>query len=263
MVAPKAEKSSAQNSAYSLAHAQRCFATIYRRKMAVWGSSLKRLKVDSAAMTTNQDMRLILVGPPGAGKGTQAKRLTTSLNVPHVSSGDMLREARAEGTELGKKAGALMDKGELVPDDLVISMVIERIGKEDCNKGFMLDGFPRTRPQAEALDVALSAAKVQLNAVVLIEAADEVIERRITGRRTDPKSGRIYHVEFDPPPEGIEVTQRSDDTAEAVKARLQKYHRDTAPIIPYYEDKGLLKRVDGLKTPDEVTASMLSVLGAN
>lgn len=213
-------------------------------------------------MTEAQAKRLILVGPPGAGKGTQAKRLIDRLRVPHISSGDMLREARAKGTELGKRAGELMDKGELVPDEVVIAMVVERISEPDAETGFMLDGFPRTRAQAEALDVALTGAGVRLDAVVLIEADDAVIERRITGRRADPKTGRIYHVDFDPPPPGVEVTQRSDDTSEAVRKRLDKYHRETAPIIPYYESRGLLRRVDGLAAPDEVTKRMLEVLGA-
>jgi adenylate kinase len=205
--------------------------------------------------------RLILVGPPGAGKGTQAKRLLDRLQIPHISTGDMLREARAAGTEHGKKAGELMDRGELVPDGLVIAMVMERIAKDDCRAGFMLDGFPRTRPQAEALDAALVAQGVALDGVILIDVPDEVIERRITGRRADPATGRIYHVEFDPPPAGIEVQQRSDDTAEAVKARLGKYHRDTAPIVPFYAERGLLKRVDGLASPDVVTGRMLEALG--
>lgn len=211
-------------------------------------------------MTEGQAKRLILVGPPGAGKGTQAKRLIDQLRVPHISSGDMLREARAKGTELGKKAGELMDRGELVPDEVVIAMVVERISEPDAQSGFMLDGFPRTRPQAEALDLALEKAGVKLDAVVLIEADDAVIERRITGRRADAKTGRIYHVDFDPPPPGVEVTQRSDDTSEAVQKRLVKYHRETAPIIPYYESRGLLRKVDGLATPDEVTRRMLDAL---
>ncbi len=213
-------------------------------------------------MTSAQAKRLILVGPPGAGKGTQAKRLLDQLRVPHISTGDMLREARAKGTELGKKAGELMDRGELVPDEVVIAMVVERISEPDAKTGFMLDGFPRTRPQAEALDTALEKAGLALDAVVLIKADDAVIERRITGRRADAKTGRIYHVEFDPPPPGVEVTHRSDDTAEAVRKRLDKYHRETAPIIPYYRSRGLLREVDGLAAPDEVSARLLEVLGA-
>lgn len=208
-------------------------------------------------------MRLILVGPPGAGKGTQAKRLVSQLNIPHVSSGDMFRANIKNGTELGKQVQEIMSKGGLVPDDVTIKMVISRIKEEDCKGGFMLDGFPRTRPQAEALDAALKADELSLDAIVLIKAADEVIIERITGRRTDPKTGEIYHIKFNPPPEGVEVTQRDDDTEEAVVARLQKYHDETAPIIPYYESKGLLKSVDGLQTPDQVTADVLSVLGVS
>lgn len=212
-------------------------------------------------MSNNPDLRLILVGPPGAGKGTQAKRLVDTLRIPHISTGDMLRAAREAGTELGKKAGALMDKGELVPDDVVIGLVMERIAAPDAAHGFMLDGFPRTRPQAEALDTALGNAGVKLDAVVLIEVADEKIERRITGRRSDPKTGKIYHVEFDPPPAGVEVEQRKDDTAEAVRARLDKYHASTAPIVPFFESQGILRRVDGDQAPDAVTKDVLRALG--
>ncbi len=206
-------------------------------------------------------MRLILVGPPGAGKGTQAMRLVDRLRVPHISTGDMLREARAAGTELGQKAGALMDQGQLVPDDVVIGLVDERIAQPDAAGGFMLDGFPRTRPQAEALDAALQRSGRILDAVVQIEAPDDVIERRITGRRSCKLTGKIFHVEFDPPPPGLEVTQRSDDTAEAVRSRLEKYHRDTAPILPFYREKGLLKTVNGLQAPDAVTQDILAALG--
>lgn len=206
-------------------------------------------------------MRLILVGPPGAGKGTQAKRLVDTLGIPHISTGDMLREARAAGTELGEKAGELMDQGALVPDDLVIGLVDERIAQPDAEKGFMLDGFPRTRPQAEALDAALVKSGNELDAVIQIDVADDVIERRITGRRSDPHTGDIYHVEMNPPPEGLEVVQRSDDTSDAVKSRLEKYHRDTAPIIPFYQEKGLLKKVNGLQAPDQVTKDILAALG--
>ncbi len=212
-------------------------------------------------MSSHAEVRLILVGPPGAGKGTQAKRLVDTLQIPHISTGDMLRAARAAGTELGKKAGELMDRGELVPDEVVIGLVMERIAQDDAKGGYMLDGFPRTKPQAEALDVALSAGNVKLDGVVLIEVADEKIERRITGRRSDPSTGKIYHVEFDPPPEGLEVVQRGDDTAEAVRERLRKYHASTAPIIPHYDAQGLLERVDGDRAPDAVTQGILEVLG--
>ena len=171
----------------------------------------------------------------------------------------MLRAARNEGTALGKEAERFMKLGQLVPDEVVIGMILERIQKPDCAKGFMLDGFPRTRPQAEALDGALGKAGAKLDAVVLIEVADALIIERTTGRRSDPKTGAIYHIKYNPPPAGLEVVQRSDDTAEACTTRLAKYHSDTAPIIPYYEQRGILKRVDGVGTPDEVTARIEKV----
>jgi len=207
-------------------------------------------------------MRLILVGPPGAGKGTQAEVLVEKYKMTHISTGDMLRAAVKGGTELGKQADGFMQSGALVPDELVIAMTIERIGQDDCSAGFMLDGFPRTRPQAAALDEALVKANVALDAVVLIEVADELIVDRITGRRMDPETGAIYHTEFKPPPADIadRVIQRKDDTAEACKARLTKYHSETAPIVPFYEEKGLLRRVDGVGAPAEVSERMIAAL---
>jgi adenylate kinase len=207
-------------------------------------------------------MRMILVGPPGAGKGTQAARLVTKFAIPHISSGDMLRAAVKEGTALGQEADRYMKAGQLVPDDVVIGMILERIAKPDCAKGFMLDGFPRTRPQAEALGEAMQKAGVALDAVVLIEVPDALIVERITGRRSDPATGRIYHTTFDPPPAGVEVVQRKDDTVEAVTTRLAKYHSETAPIVPFYSEKGLLKRVDGVGEPDAVTERIKSVLNS-
>ncbi len=214
-------------------------------------------------------MRMILIGPPGAGKGTQAQNLVTTFGIPHISSGDMLREAVAAGTELGKAAADFMKRGALVPDDVVIGMVIERIGKPDCARGFMLDGFPRTRPQAEALDEALARAGVALDAVVLIEVADELILERVTGRRSDPATGAIYHIKYKPPPPELvdRLVHRADDTATACTERLDKYHRDTAPVIPFYAARGLLKRVDGVGSPDEVlmriSAALQTVQTAN
>ena len=208
-------------------------------------------------------MRMILVGPPGAGKGTQAVHLVERFKISHISTGDMLRAAVSEGTELGKQADGYMKAGGLVPDELVIAMVIERISKPDCAKGFMLDGFPRTRPQAEALDVELQKAGVALDVVLQIEVPDDLIVERITGRRLDPDTGDIYHTKFKPPPADIagRVTQRKDDTEEACRARLEKYHSETAPIIPFYEAQGTLKRVDGNAAPDEVSQRIEQVLG--
>ncbi|WP_045115406.1 adenylate kinase [Plesiocystis pacifica] len=208
-------------------------------------------------------MRLILVGPPGAGKGTQAARLIDTYGISHISTGDMLRAAVKAGTELGKQADAFMKDGALVPDSLVIAMVLERIQQDDCAKGFMLDGFPRTTPQAEALDQALSEAKIELDAVVLIEVADELIEERIIHRRQDPETGAIYHLKFNPPADEAvlaRLVQRKDDTPEACAKRLAKYHSETAPVVPFYSGKGLLKRVDGLGAPDEVEARIKAAL---
>jgi adenylate kinase len=207
-------------------------------------------------------MRMILVGPPGAGKGTQAARLIDTFRIPHISSGDMLRAAVKEGTRLGLEADGFMKAGKLVPDDVVIGMILERIAAPDCAHGFMLDGFPRTRVQAEALDRALTTAAVALDAVLLIEVPDQLIVDRITGRRSDPKTGRIYHVTFDPPPAGLEVVQRADDTVEAVSTRLAKYHSETAPIIPFYSDKNILRRADGVGEPELVTQRIVAALNA-
>ena len=208
-------------------------------------------------------MRMILVGPPGAGKGTQAVELVNRFGISHISTGDMLRAAVSRGTALGKQADGYMKAGGLVPDDLVIAMVIERIQQPDCADGFMLDGFPRTRPQAEALDAELEKAALALDVVLQIEVPDELIVERITGRRLDPDTGEIYHVEFKPPPADVaaRVIQRKDDTEQACRARLEKYHSETAPIVPFYEAKAILKRVDGDAAPEEVSRRITEVLG--
>jgi adenylate kinase len=205
---------------------------------------------------------MILVGPPGAGKGTQAAKLVDRFKITHISTGDMLRAAVAEGSELGKQADGFMRSGQLVPDELVIALVIERIGKPDCASGFMLDGFPRTRSQAEALDAELNKAGVALDVVLLIEVPDELIIDRITGRRMDPETGDIYHVQFNPAPAEVagRLVQRKDDTAEACKARLEKYHSETAPIVPFYEEKGLIQRVDGVGAPAEIAERIAAIL---
>lgn len=209
-------------------------------------------------------MRMILVGPPGAGKGTQATRLVDSYRIPHISSGDMLRAAVGEGTPLGQEADRYMKAGKLVPDEVVIGMILERIARPDCAKGFMLDGFPRTRPQAEALDRAMREAGVALDAVVLIEVPDQLLEERAVGRRTDPQTGAIYHLTYNPPPPDVfyRLVHRKDDTIEAVTMRVQKYHSETAPIIPFYADQGLLRRVDGVGDPDTITERIRAVLAS-
>jgi adenylate kinase len=206
---------------------------------------------------------MILVGPPGAGKGTQAARLIEAYAIPHISTGDMLRAAVKAGSELGLRADGHMKRGELVPDDLVIALVLERIQADDCRNGFMLDGFPRTTPQAEALDAAMRAAGIELDAVVVIEVADSLLEERVIHRRSDPETGRIYHLKYDPPRDealAARLVHRADDSPDAVNARLTKYHADTEPIIPFYERQGLLVRIDGIGTPDEVEARIKAAL---
>ena len=209
-------------------------------------------------------MRMILVGPPGAGKGTQAARLVDTFRIPHISSGDMLRAAVKEGTKMGVEADHFMKAGKLVPDEVVIGMILERIAKPDCVNGFMLDGFPRTRPQAEALDVAMKNAGVALDAVVLIEVPDALLEERACGRRSDPETGTIYHLKYNPPPAYVmgRLVHRKDDTVEAVTTRVQKYHSETAPIVPFYVEKGILKRVDGVGDPDIITQRITTALNA-
>jgi adenylate kinase len=209
-------------------------------------------------------VRVILVGPPGAGKGTQATKIVERFDIPHISTGDMFRAAIAAGTPLGRRAKVYMDRGDLVPDDVVIGMVMERFAAADCVGGFLLDGFPRTQPQAASLDQALATAAVKLDAVVLLEVPDDFIVERITGRRLDPDTGTIYHIKFNPPPPDVShrVIQRPDDTEATCRARLAKYHAETAAVVPHYERQGLLRRVDGMGKPKEVTARVLAALAA-
>jgi len=210
-------------------------------------------------------MRIILIGPPGSGKGTQAKRIVEKLNIPHISSGDMLREAVANETPLGKEAKLYMTKGALVPDNLVIEMIVERIAQPDAREGFLLDGFPRTLPQSKALDKALLATNVKIDYVLLIQVPDENIIERNTGRRIDLKTGKIYHVKFDPPPAEIasRVIQRDDDLEETVKYRLEKYRADTEPLIPYYEEQDLARKVSGVGSLEEVKGKLFKILGVS
>lgn len=211
---------------------------------------------------------LIFIGPPGAGKGTQSQRLCAKLGVPQVSTGDMLREARKAGSELGKRADEYMKAGQLVPDDLVIDLVAERLGRDDAGKGFVLDGFPRTVPQAEALDRLLGRLGKSINHVVLLEVPDELIVERITGRRVGESTGRIYHLKYDPPPSpdrgeaGERLLIRNDDREEVVKPRLAAYAAQTAPLVAFYANKGLLRRVDGVGTLDEVSSRLFASIGA-
>jgi len=209
-------------------------------------------------------MRMILFGPPGAGKGTQAARLRDHLGVAHLSTGDMLRAAVKAGTALGVAAEGFMKRGELVPDQLVCDLVVERLKEADCAQGFMLDGFPRTVPQAQALGTTLEANAIRLDLVLVLEVPDALIVERITGRRTDPVTGEIYHLRFSPPPAEVaeRLVQRADDTEEACTTRLRKYHGETTPVLPLFEAQGLVVRVDGVGSPDEVTARVKAVLAA-
>jgi adenylate kinase len=209
-------------------------------------------------------VRLIFVGPPGAGKGTQAAKVVERHGIPHISTGDMFRAEIEEGTPLGKLAGKLIARGSLVPDDVTVSMVVSRIERPDCCQGFLLDGFPRTLPQAEALEEALAAHNKRLDAVILLEVPDELIVERISGRRVDPLTGEIYHIKYNPPPPEIagRVIQRPDDTEATCRRRLEKYHSETEAILPFYEARGLLVRVDGTTDTEEVAANVADALAA-
>lgn len=203
-------------------------------------------------------LNLILIGPPGAGKGTQAERLTEDYGLPYFATGDILRQAVKDGTELGTTAKGYMDRGELVPDEVIIGVIVDALSTDVAADGFLLDGFPRTVPQADALSQALEKLGRKLTGVLLIEAPDDEIERRISGRRVSA-SGRVYHVEFDPPKvagvcdvDDSELVQREDDKPETVRKRLKVYHEQTAPLIAYYEDRGLLQAIDGTAPPAKV-----------
>ncbi|HMS63306.1 MAG TPA: adenylate kinase [Solirubrobacteraceae bacterium] len=205
------------------------------------------------------ELNLILLGPPGAGKGTQAERIREDFDLAYVATGDMLRQAVADGTPLGVQAKTFMDSGDLVPDDVIIGVILERLHSEDARDGFLLDGFPRTIGQAEALDAALAGAGRDLTAVLLIDAPDDEIVRRISGRRVGPVSGRVYHVEFDPPKvegkddvDGADLIQRDDDRPDTIRKRLDVYHAQTAPLVAHYEERGLLHRIDGTNPPAAV-----------
>ena len=213
-------------------------------------------------------MKIIMLGAPGAGKGTQAKKIADVCNIPHISTGDIFRANIKNGTELGAKAKEYMDKGLLVPDELVCDLVVDRIQQDDCKNGFILDGFPRTIPQAEALTNALNAIGQNMDFAVDVDVPDENIINRMSGRRACVGCGATYHLVFNPTKvEGIcdvcgeKLILREDDKPETVKNRLNVYHEQTQPLIDYYKGQGILKTVDGTKAMDEVFADILKVLG--
>jgi adenylate kinase len=205
------------------------------------------------------ELNLILLGAPGAGKGTQAERVAEDFNLPLVVTGDLLRAAVQEGTELGREAKGYMDRGELVPDEVIIGVILERVDAEEARDGFLLDGFPRTVGQAEALEEALGRLDRRLTAALYLDVPDEDVVHRLSGRRMNPRTGRVYHVELDPPrvegiddEDGTPLVQRDDDRPETIRRRLEVYHQQTAPLVDFYEERGLLRRVDGTRPPTEV-----------
>jgi adenylate kinase len=212
------------------------------------------------------ELNLILLGPPGAGKGTQASTLVEDFGLPYIATGDILRAAMKDGTDLGKEAKKYVEAGELVPDDVIVGVVAERLHADDTRDGFILDGFPRTIPQAEALDGRLDEMGRQLTAVLLIEAPDEEVIKRISGRRICPQ-GHVYHVDYDPPEregicdrDGEPLAQRDDDKPEKVERRLEVYHDQTAPLIEFYDERGLLHEFDGAQSQDEVAQHIRKTL---
>ena len=209
----------------------------------------------------------IIIGPPGAGKGTQATILAEKCKIPHISSGNIFRENLQNRTELGKRAKEYMDKGELVPDDITIQMVINRLSQQDCENGALLDGFPRTPLQAEALSAFLAEKGKQIEAALLIEVPAEELIDRLSGRWTCKAEGHVYHLKYNPPKkDGIcdidssPLYQRDDDKRETVEQRIKVYKDQTAPLVEYYESKGLLKKVDGSKTIEEVTSALMNAI---
>jgi adenylate kinase len=213
-------------------------------------------------------LRVVLLGPPGAGKGTQAKFLQEQYGGCQVSTGDILRKAVAEQTPLGKEASGYINRGALVPDDLIVDLVAERLKEKDCAQGFILDGFPRTIPQAQSLDEILKKMGIALNGVLSVQVPQKVIVERLAGRRTCRGCGALYHLAFDPPKTeaicdrcGSELVQRDDDREETIVARLKVYDTQTAPLANYYRERNLLRNVDGVGTVDDIRTRIIQALG--
>ena len=213
-------------------------------------------------------MKIIMLGAPGAGKGTQAKMIAEKYSIPHISTGDIFRANIKEGTELGKKAKTYMDKGELVPDELVVDLVVDRVAKDDAANGYVLDGFPRTIPQAEALDNALSAIGDSVDYAINVEVPDSNIIERMSGRRACVGCGATYHIVYNPTKVegkcdacGSDTVLRDDDKPETVQKRLSVYHEQTQPLIDYYKAQGILKSVDGTQPMDDVFSAIVGILG--
>jgi adenylate kinase len=205
------------------------------------------------------ELNLVLLGPPGSGKGTQGERLNEDLRLPYYATGDILRGAVRDETELGKTAKEYMDRGDLVPDDVIVGVIAERIDSSEALDGFILDGFPRTTPQAEALDAKLAELGRAVTAVVLIDVSDDEVVRRLGGRRTCSENGHVFHVEFDPPKQegvcdidGSELIVRDDDKDDVIRKRLETYHEKTEPLVAYYDSRGVLRRIAGEAAPEEV-----------
>jgi adenylate kinase len=213
------------------------------------------------------EVNLVLLGPPGSGKGTQGERLNEDLRLPYYATGDILRAAVREETELGKTAKGYMDAGDLVPDEVIVGVIVEALGSEEARDGFILDGFPRTTPQAEALDAKLAELGRAVNAVLLIDVSDDEVVRRLGGRRTCEENGHVFHVEFNPPKvegvcdvDGSKLIVRDDDKPEVIRKRLATYHEKTEPLVGYYDSRSVLRRIDGAQTPEEVEAEIRRTL---
>jgi adenylate kinase len=213
------------------------------------------------------ELNLVLLGPPGSGKGTQGERLQEDFRLPYYATGDILRAAVREGTELGMAAKEYMERGDLVPDEVIVGLIAERVARSEAADGFILDGFPRTIAQAEALDAKMEELGRKLTAAVLIEVSDDEVVRRLGGRRTCVKEGHIFHLEFDPPKNegicdicGARLEIRDDDKPEVVRHRLEEYHSKTEPLVAHFENQGLLRRVDGSLSPDEVNDRIRALL---